>query len=175
MIQNISGNLHAKPTVKVGFVVKSVGYKGEIKISLENDDFADAIQELETLFIVIDGKWVPYKIENFNEHAWIVKLLHIDSDKEAELLKGNEIHLFEEDLEPSSKSELPIIGFIVKDAQQNTIGKITDVTELPGHLLLNVQSENKELLIPFHQTLVISLDENQKILVIEIAEGLLDL
>ena len=69
-------NIHSKPTSKVGFVLKTHGYKGFLKIVIDDEDF----EPNDFLLIEINQKFVPFQIESYNPQSDLIKLKGFDSD-----------------------------------------------------------------------------------------------
>jgi 16S rRNA processing protein RimM len=56
------------------------------------------------------------------------------------------------------------------------IGPILEIISNNGQWLLNIDSPgNKNILIPFHEDFIISIDKRKKTVVMDIPEGLLDI
>jgi len=68
-----------------------------------------------------------------------------------------------------------LIGFGVTDLKHGYIGQITQLLELRGHSLLQIDSDGKEVLIPYRDEIILSVDELRKTLHIEAPEGLIEL
>ena len=68
-----------------------------------------------------------------------------------------------------------IIGFQVIDSLQNPIGKIIGVNDASSQVLLEVEYNDRQVLIPLVDELIQLLDKKQKQLYLSIPEGLLDL
>jgi 16S rRNA processing protein RimM len=56
------------------------------------------------------------------------------------------------------------------------LGTITEVIPSPGQWLLNIYSpENKEILIPFHEHFIVSIDKKKNNIIMDIPEGLTEI
>jgi 16S rRNA processing protein RimM len=56
------------------------------------------------------------------------------------------------------------------------LGPITDIISNNGQWLLNIASPNKKnILIPFHEDFIISIDKRKKVVVMDIPDGLLEI
>ena len=175
MNKQIFGNIHSEPTQKVGFVVKTQGYKGAIKLNLETEEIESLLSEQEFLLLIKEGKWVPYLIEEFNPNNLVVKLADINSEEDAQKLIGHDVCLHNSILESIENSVFSFNGFVVLNQNKEKIGIVKDFIEMPGHSLLEVASENKDYLVPFHEDLIIEINEEKEYIILEIAEGLFDI
>jgi len=67
-----------------------------------------------------------------------------------------------------------LIGLKVCDVNGNKIGVITDVWLLPANDVYVVESKGKEILIPAISDVVKKVDLENKMVIIELMEGLID-
>lgn len=69
-----------------------------------------------------------------------------------------------------------LTGYKVIVNGNNQIGSIAEVIPNSGQWLLSIISlKNKEILIPFHEHFIVSIDKRGKIIVMDIPEGLTDI
>lgn len=91
---------------------------------------------------------------------------------------GKEILLPEEELqslEEGTYYSFQIKGCAVYTKDGGHIGTVEDVLFISGNDLLIVEKEDQEFLIPFAQSVCLEVDLEQKRIVIDPPEGLLDL
>ena len=69
-----------------------------------------------------------------------------------------------------------LIGYNVVTSENITIGAINEVIQNPGQWLLSVISDtNKTILIPLHEHFIVKIDNDKKLLIMEIPEGLTEI
>ena len=160
--------------LRVAQVLKSNGTDGELLLSFF--DIAPEDMDLqEPVFIEFDGLPVPFYFESFTPRGTnraLVRLTGVRSLKDADELAGKSIFAdyFEEE------EEEDLVGWTVCNADGETIGTVVDYEDIPGNLCLWVERPSgEEVLIPFHEDLVISVDESAQTLTLSIPEGILDL
>ena len=160
--------------LRVAQVLKSNGTDGELLLSFF--DIAPEDMDLqEPVFIEFDGLPVPFYFESFtsrgNNRA-LVRLTGVRSLKDADELAGQAVYAdyFEEE------EEEDLVGWEVRNADGQSVGTVVDYEDIPGNLCLWVRRPGgEEVLIPFHEELVISLDESSQTLTLSIPEGVLEL
>ena len=79
---------------KLGVVLKPHGLKGELYISLDTD-YPEDYQEMESVFMLQNGKLVPFFVQYFklkNKEA-LVKFEDVEDKASALALRGNSLHL----------------------------------------------------------------------------------
>ena len=166
--------------VAVGFTKKTHGSQGELKITLKDEYFDDFVKS-GVLFINMQGKPLPFFIENLREAGeLILKLETVESPNDAKNLTSKELFLREKDIKISKKEgevltfEL-LVGFELHDEHAGLIGKIAAVETLSHQHLAVVTYEEREVFIPLHPSLVVSINELSKRIVLRLPDGLLDL
>ena len=159
-------------TTTVGKIVSKHGFKGNLNISIDAS-FIDDIFEGDYLFVIIDQKGVPFLIESLNSTKQIVKLQFVDSEEIALELVGKDVAIeFSENHAQSTSNGLD--GFLLYDQHKTLIGNITAIEEYPGHPMLVVNCENREILIPLIEDWITNLNEDSRTLHMSLPEGLLN-
>lgn len=124
------------------------------------------------LFVLIDQKGVPFRINKINITGELVDLERIDSEEKVQELIGKEVGLDQSQI-PEDYSGTAIDGFTLKAPNANFEGIISSVQEYPGQLMLNVICNNSEYLIPFIQDWIRETDINARTLIMDLPEGLI--
>lgn len=164
---------------ELGYVIKIHGLKGGISILIDADQ-PERYRNLESVFVEIDQKLIPFFIETLSlkgDKAF-VKFEDIDSAEEAESLKGARLFLPLELLPPLKGNHFyfhEIINYSVTDTSTGAIGEVKDVFETTTQNLLSVIYKEKEILIPINDEVITNIDRQQKILTVTLPEGLLDI
>lgn len=165
---------------QLGYVVKTHGLKGELQIYLDVDS-PNQYRNLESVFVLNGQRLVPFFIESisFNGAKAIVAFEDLHELSEAQALKGKEIYLPLSALPKLKGNEFylhEIVGFqLIDSLSDKTVGKIENVIESGPQLLLSVVTEGGiEILIPYVKSLLTKLDRVEKIIALQVPEGLLD-
>ena len=151
-------------------VLKSWGAAGEVVLSRSSEDPQD-LKSQEPVFIEFDGLPVPFFIESVTAKGGrlLVKFEDVDSLAEAEELVGREIGFSDSD----ETEEDTLIGLRVRDARtRRIVGEIVDMNDYAGNLLVTVDTQRGEVLLPLHEDLIAEVDE--EVITLEIPEGLLE-
>lgn len=162
-------------------IAKTYGKEGEILLRVESDRFSEMLAECEDqekkleepVFIYFDGLPVPFFIETIRHrggNAWVVAFSTIRDISHAEEVVGRD--LFIESAEEDNFKDLDlIVGYTVITEQGKTVGTISKVLEYPSNICLELKET--ETLIPFHEDLVLSFDQDCKTIAMKIPDGLL--
>jgi len=165
--------------IHVGHSAKSRGINGNFKARIDKRFIADVLKA-RALFINLDGSKVPFLIESaVDKGDVILKLDEVDSPEAVSQYLSKELYLeareVSEDNQSDKAQENPLLGYTLIDQSSKEIGIIAALLEYPDQLLAKVDYQGKEVLIPIHEDLIIELDNSNKVLQLEIVEGLLDL
>ncbi|MBK9013790.1 MAG: 16S rRNA processing protein RimM [Saprospiraceae bacterium] len=166
--------------IGVGFTKKTHGAQGELKITVK-DEYLDDFVKADVVFINVQGKPLPFFIENLRDAGDIIlKIEEVDSPAEAKNLTSKELFLREKDIKIIKQAgkvltfEL-LVGYELFDEQTGSIGKIVEVEVMPQQHLAIVEYQGREVFIPLHPQMVVDLDEKAKKIVLRLPEGLLEL
>lgn len=165
--------------VKIGKINKTHGIGGEVSVMFAEDVFD--IDSSPYLVCDIDGIFVPFFIEDYrfrSDVAALVKFEDIDSEDSARILINREVYfpkkyISEEDVESGPADYF--LGYKVFVSGRE-LGEITEIDDSTVNVLFTVTSpDGKEYLIPATADFVESIDENRKVIVMNVPEGLLDI
>lgn len=167
----------SKPGILLGQITKTIGFDGTVNIRLEKK-FINNIPELESVFLEIDGKPVPFFIEQLVESGPDLRVIFEDYGSVEKIgeFRGSKVFLVTgEDTHKDEPDLSSLQGFTVFNQKGKKLGLIMEV--IPGpQLLLSIKSKNQdEILIPLHEDLIISVDDVKKTISMEIPEGLTDI
>lgn len=168
----------------IGYTRKTYGLQGLLKLRIEEQFLEDFLQA-EVVFITQKGHPLPFFIEEVVEKGQLmVKLEEVDTKEAAQALTSCELFLRDKDILPDDErtyfptSDLQfafLVDYQLEDLTKGLIGPILDVLEYPQQEMALVNYQSKELLIPLNEQLIASIKEEQKIIQVDLPEGLLDL
>ncbi|MEM6360154.1 MAG: ribosome maturation factor RimM [Bacteroidota bacterium] len=171
--------MHPDECFLLGYVIKRHGLKGELSIFLDVDD-PEGYSKLESVFVSIDGKLVPFFIERISVKGdrAVVQFEDVNSVDQADELKGCELFLpltMLPKLEGTSFYYHEIIGFQVIDEVFGKVGRIKDIYTGSGQELLAVMRNDKEILVPVADDTIKSVDREKAEILVNLPAGLLDI
>lgn len=161
---------------KIGRLGKTHGVKGEVSF-LFDDDVFDRV-DADYLVLMVDGILVPFFMEEYrfrSDTTAIVKFCDIDTQERARELTGCDVYfprkLAENDEGNMSWAE--IVGFSIVDASTGrTVGKIASIDDSTINILFCLEDGT---LIPASEELITDIEQENRIITIDIPEGLLEL
>lgn len=158
---------------------------GDVVISITSPDYD--IDEKEPVLIEFEGYRVPFfivedSIRNCGKNQISLRFDTIKSAARAAQIVGKNIWVLKEDLityqdddDDFQDDDISLAGYTFYNADNELIGVVTDFVFIPGNPLIIVEMSNKkELQIPVNAVNVISRDDQNKTMTIEIPEGLIE-
>ena len=161
---------------RIGKIGKPHGVKGEVSVHFTDDVFDRT--ESSYLILKIDGILVPFFLEEYrfrSDETVLVKFCDVDTQDKARQLTGCEV-FFPRAIVESDDAHLSwaqITGFALKDAQTGQqIGTIDSVDDSTENVLFELEDGT---LIPANEDLIQQIDAQNKVITIQLPDGLLDL
>ena len=167
-----------KKLFNLGKILKPFSYKGEVSvystIDLKKYNFS-------SLLLKINSSLVPFKINSLKNqkiNIYRISFDSIDSEIKSEKLRNVEIfcekdELFEEDYKTSEIKKL--VGYKLIDKNKKHIGEIVNIKHNYQQDLIEVVYIDKKLLIPYADEIIIQINHNEKVIIMELPNGILDL
>jgi 16S rRNA processing protein RimM len=165
---------------RIGFIRKTHGVHGALVLEFESE-FEESVAEAERFFLEVDGLLVPFFVaeEGFrykSAKTAIIEFEWVKSESEARRYVGSQVYLFQWEIvdEAEEPSVSQFLHFRLVDENEVEIGKITAVDDYSGNVVFTVDFNGQELLVPFNEDLLVSVNEEGKIITLRLPEGLLD-
>jgi len=160
--------------IRIGIIIKPHGLKGELKVQ----PLTSNIKRFELLESVnlAGGDYAIERIKYQNKYV-ILKFRGIDNIETAEKFRNVylEIPLCQSyNLQEGEYFYYQLEGLKVYTTDNEYLGEISEILELPANDVYVVQRENhRELLIPAIDDVVKKIDINSGVMIIELLEGLI--
>ncbi len=166
----------------LGYISKTIGFEGSLLALFEVGD-PSLYHDLEAFLVLIDGKLVPFFIEEISirkkDKEVVLDLEDITTTEEARFLCNRKIFVHQKHL----KHNLPqtgfqqqnVIGFSVFDKKRNYLGIIEEILEYPGNPVFSIQKGKHEILLPVADEFIKEVDLDKQQIMIDPPDGLLDI
>lgn len=168
--------------VEIGRIRKPHGLGGEIKGDID-ERFWEDVAGIDAFFIEIKGEKTPYFIDYLRgKGTLIMKFEDINTKEDASLftskplfLRREDISLSEEEISDTGLEFSYLEGYELHVEELGKVGRIQEVEEYPQQEMARVEEGEKMFLVPLRDAWILSVDENKKIVVMDLPEGLLDI
>ena len=164
--------------INIGKFVGAFGLTGELVLKHmlgKNTIF----KEGEPIFIEeLKAAYLPYFIQSSrakSKEETYVQVEGVDTREKALKLLQKNVWLQQQDFRKlvARNSPLGLLGYMLIDDGKE-IGKIEEVIEQPHQVLLQINIEGKEALIPIHQETLVNINHKKNEVHVTLPEGLLD-
>jgi 16S rRNA processing protein RimM len=168
--------------VAIAKTVRTRGLRGELVAEVLTD-FPERFEATKAVFAIkADGAREELKLEKhwFQKDRVILKFAGFDSIEAAESLINCEICVPESEaveLETGEFFDWELIDCAVETVEGETLGRVREVMRTGGTEILVVESAataEKDYLIPFAETICVEVDIENKLIKVDVPEGLLD-
>lgn len=166
----------------VGRFRKPHGLKGEVNIFPLTDDpdlvFAvgRSVWLVDLAGAVVDGPLVIERSRGYHRERLVTFKGYATRDA-IEGWRNLLLAAPAESLRPPEAGEVylhELVGFAVQDAAGAGLGLVSDVDEMPGGVMLEVQGHKREFLLPFRKEFVKEVDRDGRRLVVDLPDGLIE-
>ena len=158
--------------LRIAKVLKSNGVDGDVLVSAPDV----ALEDLQgPVLIDFDGLPAPFFIESCTRRGsgkYIIHLTDVCNLEDAEELVGR--FLWSDEVEEDDDEAQDFTGWKVLN-RGDYVGTVTDCEPIPGNLCLYLKpaEDADEIIIPLHEDLIISIDEDSITLNLNLPDGLL--
>lgn len=165
--------------IEIGTIQRTHGVSGEFQVVWNNDFYLEE-QNLESVFIEIEGIPIPFFISTIRskgEDKALIKFDDIEDVNVANEFVGMKLLLPSDQIQ--SEDELlmsDLVGYTLISNHNQLVGKIIDYQEYQANSVFTIHHQSgAEVMIPAVDELIVEVDTEQKTVVMEIPEGLIDL
>ena len=158
--------------LRIAKVLKSNGVDGDVLVSAPDV----ALEDLQgPVLIDFDGLPAPFFIESCSRRGtgkYVIHLTDVCNLEDAEELVGR--FLMSDEVEEEDDAAQDFTGWKVLNSG-DYVGTVTDCEPIPGNLCLYLKpaEDADEIIIPLHEDLIISIDEDSLTLNLNLPDGLL--
>lgn len=164
---------------KIGIFNKPHGIHGELQFTF-SDDIFDRV-EAEYIICLLDGILVPFFIEEYrfrSDTTALMKLEGIDTAERARMFTNVEVYFPIKHAKQVAPDELTwnyFVGFRMEEIHHGHLGEVTDVDDSTLNTLFIVDRQGEELLIPAQEDFIVDIDQQHKVITVDLPQGLLNL
>lgn len=164
----------------LGKIVRKYSFKGELLVKLDTDQ-PEIYEILDAVFIQVGSNLIPFFIESSQLHKsdlLRIKFEDVTTEADAESLIKSDVYLPLEALPKLEGNKFyfhEVIGFTVEDVAFGKVGIIKGINDSTAQALFEVDRDGIEILIPMNDAFIKKLDRQNKTILVDVPEGLIEL
>lgn len=163
---------------RIGKLGKPHGVRGELLFAFTDDVFDRG--ECDYLVCMMEGILVPFYVESCRVRSAstaLVKFEGIDTAEQARRMTNVEVYyplaLAGEEVKEDYSWHY-FTGFRVEDVRSGCLGEIREVDDSTLNVLLVIDHDGEELLIPAQEEWVVKVDARRRVLYMQLPDGLVE-
>jgi len=171
--------------IEIGTILKLHGLKGEMNVSVRDAVF-DEVKKCPYLVCQLDGINVPFFIESYRwkgNTTMLLKFEDVDTLEKAGEFCGMTLYFDRrcfstkeaKAYDAQMEEDKGLIGYHVEDVTLGDLGEITDINDMTANILFIVDHNGEELMIPAAEDLIENIDDENKIIVMDLPAGLVNM
>lgn len=159
-----------------GVVTGIHGLRGDLKVRALSGD-SSAIDSVTTITLKQGQSSSLHNVTKIKRHKglFLVKLEAIDSAESAQTFIGSDVLISRDSLSELEDDEFywyQLEGLNVVDDRLGPLGQVVDIFTTPAHDILVVNGDRGEILVPVVDEFIRSVDNELKIMHVDLPEGL---
>jgi 16S rRNA processing protein RimM len=133
------------------------------------------------VFVAFNKHLVPFFIESSSLHKndfLRIRFEDINTEEEADALLGNDLYLPLKMLPKLTGNKFyfhEVIGFEVEDKRLGIVGEIQSINDSTAQPLFEVLKDDIEILIPMIDHFLVKIDRENKKVIMDLPEGLIEM
>lgn len=165
----------------IGQTLGTFGFRGGLRIKIE-EAYQDSFDRCEHVFLDDSPSPLPFFKKRVDKKDGLILLLDELPSKEVAIeWTMKDILLRDEDLQEGEKEKSPLVDgveeligcMLINHGIE--VGTILRIEHFPEQIMAILSINNIERMIPLHPNLIISIDTENKILEMDLPEGLLEI
>jgi 16S rRNA processing protein RimM len=164
----------------LGKVAKKFSFKGEVLVYLDTDE-PELYEDMESVFVECNNNLVPFFIESSSLHKndfLRIRFEDMTTEEEADAIMGNAIYLPLKMLPKLTGNKFyfhEVIGFEIEDQRLGVFGKIQSINDSTAQPLFEVLNGDVEILVPMVDHFLVKIDHENKKVIMNLPEGLVEM
>ncbi|CAM3585688.1 ribosome maturation factor RimM [Erysipelothrix urinaevulpis] len=153
--------------IVIGRINKPHGVMGELRVSVYTEFIEERFKIGESVFVEVNDSLVEYTLKSMRKHKdiFLVQFEGISNLNQVDHLRNALIKIDYQDLHDLPEGQYYFVDLVGLDVfvENNKIGVITEILDMPAHPIIKVKTNDRELMIPYVDRFVkkVNLEENR--------------
>lgn len=172
--------MEKKDCFYLGKIVRKYSFKGEVIIKLDTDQ-PELYQKMDAVFVDLGKNFIPFFIENSllqKGNQLRVQFEDVYTEKDAEALMKSNVYLPFSLLPKLTGNKFyyhEVIGFTLEDMHFGIVGQIVSINDSTSQPLFVIKKDDSEILIPMIDDFIQKVDRDNKKIIVDTPEGLIEM
>ena len=162
----------------IGTLSKLHGFKGAY-VLISDSYVSQEIENWESVFLEYEGLLVPFFIDKASlntDNSALISFDDITTEERAKMFLNCKVYQENAILgDVENPHSLDVNGYTVIDKQKGTIGPVQQVHDYNENIVLGVLFNQKEVLIPAAEGILLKVDHKRRIIHVKLPDGLLEI
>ncbi len=161
----------------LGYVSGKHGIGNSLTIKLDVDN-ANDYSNLDGVFVELSNSLMPLFVSNSKPHKSKELIIEIEDVSDVRIFVGCSVYLPLEQLPKLEGKKFyfhEIIGYKAIDLRAGAIGIIEDVLDYPHQQIFSIKFNAKEILIPIIDDFIVEVNKQEKKIILNAPDGLIDI
>lgn len=162
--------------ISIGIVQKPHGVRGELKIFPKTDFIKERFKKGQVVQFQLNGKTTELVIETTRMHkgSVLIKFEGLNSLNDVEFFHKGELFVPRDEMHELPEDEYYFVDLVGCGVYRDNehIGTVTEIVETPAHPVMRIEGEERDILVPFVERFIASVDTSEKRIDINWMEGL---
>ncbi len=168
--------------LEIGYFRKLHGIKGEIELSIGEEQFVDLLDTKGWIFVDVNGEFIPFLIKSFYEKnpvTVVVSLEDVYTYEQAESLLKHSVYISldskeeKEEFLPQDEYYEQFVGYKGITVQDTVLGVLTKVEKSSTNPLLVFEGE-KNVSVPIYSDFIKEVNTEKKEILLDLPPGYLE-
>lgn len=152
------------------------GVRGELRITSDSEFIKERFVPGNTLYFSLDGKVEEFVLKSIRKHsqAYLITLEGVQNMDDVEHLRHAEILIDYDELHDLPDGQFYFVDLVGLDVyvDDKKIGVLKEMFETPAHPIIKVETEDRDIMIPYVDRFVLDVDLENKRMDVAWLEGL---
>lgn len=172
--------MEKKDCFYLGKIVRKYSFKGEVIIKLDTDQ-PELYENIDAVFVDLGTNFIPFFIENSllqKGNQLRVQFEDVYTEKDADAIMKSDVYLPFSLLPKLTGNKFyyhEVIGFHLEDMNFGVVGKIVSINDSTAQPLFVIEKGDSEILIPMIDDFIKKIDRENKKVIVDTPEGLIEM
>lgn len=164
--------------IKIGQITKAFGIKGEVRVFPYTGFIEERFKVNNEILLYFNNEYLKVTVEKVSKYKNLlnIKFKEYNNINDIEKFNRSDLYIHKSNLHKLANGEyyvFELIGLKCNDQNNNYLGEVIEVVEGIAHNNLRIKNDDRTFLVPNISEFVKKVDLENKLISINVIEGLL--